>query len=94
MGFACANSSLSFESVRRLLHLLRLLNPTTATLTRLLALTQALPEFDDTYTPLFKNSTKEKTWPYHAAVKLAPDLVRAPCRMPTPTYGGPSGRSS
>jgi helicase len=76
VGFACANSSLSFESVLRLLHLLRQLNPATATLTRLLALTQALPEFDDTYTPLFKNGTKEKEWPHHAAVKPGPDLVR------------------
>jgi replicative superfamily II helicase len=76
VGFACANSSLSFESVLRLLHLLRQLNPATATLTRLLALTQALPELDDTYTPLLKNGTKESSWPHHAAVKLGTDLVR------------------
>jgi hypothetical protein len=76
VGFACANSTLSFESVLRLLHLLRQMNPATATLTRLLALTQALPELDDTYTPLFKNGTKEKTWPHHAAVKLGSDVVR------------------
>jgi helicase len=43
--------------------------------TRLLALKQALPETNDTYTPLFKNGTKEKAWPHHAALKLGADLV-------------------
>lgn len=76
VGFACANSSLSFESILRLLHLLQLLNPATITLERLLALTQVLPELDETYTPLFKNGNKEKTWPYHAAQKLGNDLVQ------------------
>jgi len=74
VGFACANSSLSLESV--LLHILRQFNQVTATLPRLLALTQALPELDDTCTPLFKNGTKEKEWPHHAAVKLSSDVVR------------------
>ncbi|MFD2719689.1 hypothetical protein ACFST9_13255 [Hymenobacter monticola] len=61
-----------------LLHLRRRLNPATATLPRLLALTQALPELelDDTYTPLFKNVTKEKAWPHHAALKLGADFVQ------------------
>ncbi|MBT2559283.1 hypothetical protein J7E24_15955 [Hymenobacter sp. ISL-91] len=76
IGFACANSSLSFESILRLLHFLKLLNPTTITLERLMALTQALPELDETYTPLFKNGNKEKTWPYHAAQKVGNDLVQ------------------
>lgn len=76
LGFACANSSLSFDSILRLLRLLRLLNPATMSLEHLLALTQALPELDNTYTPLFKNGTKEKSWPQQAAVKLGPDLVR------------------
>ncbi|RPD44145.1 DEAD/DEAH box helicase [Hymenobacter sediminis] len=76
LGFACANSSLSFESILRLLHLLQLLNPATITLERMLALTQALPELDDTYTPLLKNGNKEKTWPYLAAQKVGNDLIQ------------------
>ncbi|UOG77651.1 DEAD/DEAH box helicase (plasmid) [Hymenobacter tibetensis] len=75
VGEACATSTLSFESVLRLLQLLRRLSITSLTLTRLLALTQALPELDETYTPLFKNGTKEKSWPHEVAQQLGGDLA-------------------
>ena len=76
VGLTCANSSLSFESILRLLHLLKQLNINTLTLERLLALTQMLPELDATYTPLFKNGNKEKQWPHHAAVVIGNDLIQ------------------
>ena len=37
---------------------------------RLMALIQALPESDDTYTPLFRRGTKESTWSQEAAVRF------------------------
>jgi helicase len=75
VGFACANSSLSYESITRLLNVDKSQRLSALSLERLLALTQLLPEMDDTYTPMLRNGNKEKTWPFHATHKIGNDLV-------------------
>ncbi|GAB4015168.1 caspase family protein [Spirosoma migulaei] len=75
LGFASANSSLAFPSIVRLLQVLQQIGSATVSLERLLALTQVLPELDDTYTPLFKNGSLEKTWPRHVAIHFGEDIV-------------------
>jgi hypothetical protein len=75
VGFACANSSLSYESVTRLLTLDKSQRMGALSLERLLALTQVLPELDDTYTPMFRNGNKEKTWPFQAVHRIGNDMV-------------------
>ncbi|MDO7846286.1 DEAD/DEAH box helicase [Hymenobacter sp. M29] len=76
VGFACANSSLSFDSIARLLTLNKSQGMGALSLERLLALTQVLPEMDDTYTPMLRNGNKEKTWPFHATHRIGNDLVQ------------------
>lgn len=59
-----------------MLQVLQQIGSATVSLERLLALTQVLPELDDTYTPLFKNGSLEKTWPRHVATHFGEDIVR------------------
>lgn len=75
VGAACAASTLSLPSVLRLLQLLRQVHEASLTLPRLLAITQALQELDDTYTPLNKNGTKDKAGPSEVAQRFGSDLV-------------------
>lgn len=63
LGKAAGRSSLSFESVLKLLRLLRADRQGVIGAERLAALIQALPQLDSVYTPLVKKGTKESGWP-------------------------------
>jgi replicative superfamily II helicase len=62
LGRACGRSSLSFRSAMRLVEMLRSRQPGTVTAMELLLLVQALPELDDTFTPLMKRGHAENRW--------------------------------
>ena len=62
LGRVCGRSSLSFPSLERLLDRLRGPLGQGLTAERLMAVVQALPEMDSTYTPLMKRGTKESQW--------------------------------
>jgi hypothetical protein len=65
LGQACGSSTLSFSSALQLVESLRRIG-SGITAVELVALVQSLPEADS-YTPLQKNSSKERAWPSKAA---------------------------
>ncbi len=59
LGRACGSSALTFESSLRLVEFLDSVTPENLSLKWLMAIVQALPELDDSYTPVMKRGTKE-----------------------------------
>jgi replicative superfamily II helicase len=77
LGRVCGASSLAFSSIERLLERLRGPLATGLTAERLMAVVQALPEMDDTYTPLFKKGTKESQWQRAVTERLGMETTLA-----------------
>ncbi len=77
LGQVCGASSFAFASLERLLE--RLQGPLAIGLTpeRLMAVVQALPEMDDTYTPIFKKGTRESQWQGMVSARLGRDTTLA-----------------
>ena len=59
LGRACGSSALTFESSLRLVEFIDSVTPENLSLKWLMAIVQALPELDDSYTPVMKRGTKE-----------------------------------
>ena len=77
LGRACGKSALSFESAMRLVEFLKNTSASDFSAERLLALTQALPELDDTYTPMMKKGQKESIRPREAIQYYGADAIKA-----------------
>ena len=77
LGRACGRSSLAFESVLRLIRLVRARAGERLSAERLMVLVQALPEADATYTPLMKRGQSESRWPKAVAVQFGHPIVVA-----------------
>jgi helicase len=75
LGRACGESSLSFRSAMRLVDLVRSVGAQGITAEQLMALVQALPESDNSYTPMFKRGTKESIRPSEAAHRFGASVV-------------------
>ena len=75
LGRACGKSSLTLESTMRLIELLRSCKIAKISSQDLMAIVQALPESDATYTPIFKRGTKESEMPGMAAQRLGHDVI-------------------
>lgn len=76
LGRACGRSSLSFESTLRLVEFLRDIQPEYLTAKRLIIMTQALPESDNTYTPMMKRGNKESIRQREATDRYSLDNIR------------------
>jgi len=74
LGRACGQSALALSSSMRLVELLRAAGPG-LTAEQLMALSQALPESDGGYTPLFKKGPKEAVRPNQAAQRFGQQVV-------------------
>jgi helicase len=74
---ACGESSLSFRSAMRLVELVRSVGGQGITAEQLMALVQALPESDNSYTPMFKKGTKKSVRPSEASRRFGPPVVAA-----------------
>jgi len=72
LGIICGQSTLSFDSIIRLIDLISLNGNRVSDIRELLVLTQALPEVDERYTPLAKNETQ---WPSRAETVM-PGVVQ------------------
>lgn len=77
LGQACGRSSLAFESVLRLIRLLRERGRERLNAEHLMVLVQALPEADATYTPLMKKGQSESHWPEEVAARFGTPLHAA-----------------
>jgi helicase len=77
LGRACGESSLSFRSAMRLVDLIRSVGAQGIAAEQLMALVQALPESDNSYTPMFKKGTKESVRPREAASRFGTSIVNA-----------------
>lgn len=77
LGRACGRSNLKLRSAMRLVELLRRLPQERINAEILLALIHALPEFDDSYTPLFRKGQRESVWPGEVSQKLGHDVTGA-----------------
>ncbi len=75
LGRACGESTLSFKSAMRLVELVRSIPAAELTAEWLMALVQALPESDNTYTPLFKKGMKESAWAQNVAGRFGHRIV-------------------
>jgi len=83
LGQVCGRSALNFNSVMRLIVLLRGVQDSELTIEQMMALIQGLPELDDVYVPLMKTRTKagkglapsESGWPRNAAQKYSSRIV-------------------
>lgn len=71
LGLVCGQSTLCFNSVIRLIDLLRLQGNAVTTIEELLVLAQALEEADQRYTPMARN---EFRWPQQAQAKTSANL--------------------
>lgn len=77
LGKACGESVFSFKSAMRLVELLRGYDSSDPmTSEALMALVQALPESDKSYTPMFKNGTSESMRQRDAANRYGDRVVR------------------
>lgn len=90
LGIICGQSTLSFDSIIRLIDLIARNGNQIKDLNELIVLTQALPEVDERYTPLAKNETQ---WPSRAESAI-PDVVQLlrSYTQDTLTYGKRSKR--
>lgn len=76
LGRACGRSALSFESTMRLVEFLKDLSSSELSAQRLMILTQALPELDNTYTPIMKRGQKESVRPREARQYYGVDAIK------------------
>jgi replicative superfamily II helicase len=77
LGRICGQSPLSFNSAMRFVELLKMLSPSLITSLCLMALVQALDEFDNNiYTPMMKRGHKESIRQQEATDRYGPDVVR------------------
>jgi len=77
LGRACGRSSLAFESVLRLVRLLRARAGERLSAEHMMVLVQALPEADATYTPLMKRGQSESRWPGAVATRFGRPIIAA-----------------
>ncbi len=75
LGRACGQSALSFVSAMRLVELIKKLPAGTATPSALVAIVQALPESDSSYTPMFRKGTKESVRPSEASQRFGAAVI-------------------
>lgn len=75
LGRACGQSALTFVSSMRLVELIKKLPAAAITPMSLVALVQALPESDSSYTPMFKKGTKESVRTSEAAQRFGREVV-------------------
>jgi len=75
LGKACGESVFSFRSAMRLVELLKSFPSGTLTGEALMAIVQALPESDKSYTPMFKNGTSEMSRQRDAASRYGNTIV-------------------
>ncbi len=76
LGRACGESVLSFKSALRLVELLKSYPQGTLTAEGFMAVVQALPESDESYTPMFKKGTSEAVRPRDAASRYGSEIIR------------------
>jgi len=76
LGRACGESVLSFKSAMRLVELLKNYSAGTMTAEGFMAIVQALPESDDSYTPMFRSGTSETIRQRDAASRFGDEIVR------------------
>jgi replicative superfamily II helicase len=76
LGRACGQSSLEFESSLRLVEMLRSIPASDMTAVSLMALVQALPELDRTYTPLMRRGNGESVRVSQAVSRYGQNTVR------------------
>src|SRR5262249_19742847 len=85
LGQVCGRSSLSFESVLRLVALIRSVGHANLTAADLMALIQGLPELDQVFTPMMKTGKRdsrkpaqsETRWPRVAAKEFGNGVVQS-----------------
>lgn len=77
LGQACGRSNLKLRSAMRLVEILQNWPMNSLTAKKLLAIIHVLPEFDSSYTPLFKRGKKESVWPEIAAQIYGRDIVKS-----------------
>lgn len=82
LGKECGASPLSLRSVLRLIDLLKVSHLDTLTAERLMAVVQALPDWNDTYTPIFRKGQREMAWPAQAAWRYGMEMVKVLQRFP------------
>ncbi len=75
LGKACGESVFSFRSAMRLVELLRNYSTGSLSALALMAIVQALPESDKSYTPMFKNGTSETMRQRQAANRYGNEIV-------------------
>jgi helicase len=86
LGRACGESSLSFRSAMRLVDLVRNAGAS-VTAQELMAIVQALPEADNTWTPLMKRGAGETIRPSQAAQRLSTAIVHMLQRYADDNFG-------
>src|SRR5262249_18532655 len=77
LGRACGESSLSFRSAMRFVHLVQRLWPQGIPAARWMAMLQTLPQSDNSYTPMLKKGYKETVRPREAASRLSMPVTNA-----------------
>lgn len=76
LGKTCGESVISFRSAMRFVDLLKQYPKTTLEAVDLMALVQALPESDDSYTPMFRRGTSESQRTRDACNRFGSEMVR------------------
>jgi helicase len=76
LGKTCGESVISFRSAMRFVDLLRQYSKTTLEAADLMALVQALPESDDSYTPMFRRGTSESQRAREASERFGWEMTR------------------
>lgn len=77
LGRACGRSNLKLRSAMRLVELIQRTNHDDVNAKVLLALIHALPEFDNSYTPMFRRGQRESAWPQEVAHRLGHNVTNA-----------------
>jgi helicase len=84
LGRACGQSTLSFESCLRLIEALRAVGNQMQSPEVILAVTQSLPESDETYVPLQRRGTAEQRWPAAVRERFGPTTAGVITRRAEP----------
>ena len=75
LGSACGQSTLSFESCLRLIEALRAVGNQMTSPEVILAVTESLPESDETYVPLQRRGPAEQRWSAAVRDRVGPTVV-------------------
>ncbi|MPY88625.1 MAG: DEAD/DEAH box helicase [Luteitalea sp.] len=84
LGRACGQSTLSFESCLRLIEALRAVGNQIQSPEVILAVTESLPESDETYVPLQRRGTAEQRWPAAVRERFGPTVAALITRRAEP----------